>query len=261
VASLSDDDVEKFRKVLERTTLTSIIRLSSEVTGRIDFLDVLHKLVYGDVARLIKERRHLHKIIEPNCWIFNQKYHLATSDKSFREVVRKHRQKAGLADIDEETVASIQGVEQIPDLFLAAQRDYPIHPKHHHLLVELKAPRVVLGSEETEQVRKYADVISESAEFDKNSTFWDIYLVSAKVSDRVDRDRNQKDKEPGVLWQWETMTVWALEWSEIISRANEEMAFVKQHLEKKTRELGVSEYLRQDFPDILREVSTSAGQE
>jgi hypothetical protein len=260
VASLSNDDVEKFRKVLERTTLTSIIKLSSEVGGRIDFLDILHDLVYGDVAKLLKERRHLHKIIEPNCWIFSQKYHLATSDRSFREIVRRHREKAGLPDIDDDAIACIEGVEQIPDLFLAAQRDYPVHPKHHHVLVELKAPRVPLGPGEVEQVRRYADVISESPEFDKESTFWDIYLVSAKISDRVAKDRSQKGKEHGVLWQWDMMTVWAFEWSEIISRANEEMASVKQHLEKKTRELSVSEYLRHDFPDVLADIVRGHGE-
>jgi hypothetical protein len=123
---------------------------------------------------------------------------------------------AGLSDVDDDTISSIEGVEQIPDLFMAAKRDYPIHPKHHHLLVELKAPNVPLGRKEIEQVRRYADVISDSSEFDKTSTSWDIFLVSAKASKSVQRDRGQKGLEYGVLWQWETMTVHAFEWSEII---------------------------------------------
>ena len=97
VAKLSDADIERFRKVLARTTLESIIKLSSEVTNRLTFLDLLHILVYGPDAKTVKERSQLHKIIDPHCWIFGPQFHLATSDKSFREVVRRHRKKAGLA--------------------------------------------------------------------------------------------------------------------------------------------------------------------
>lgn len=254
IATLSDDDVEKFRKVLERTTLTSILRLSSEVTARLEFLNVLHKLVYGDISKLVKERKNLHKIIEAHCWIFHSKYHLATSDQSFREVIRKHRSKANLSNITDDEIAQIDGIENIPDLFLAAQRDYPVDPKHHHLLVELKAPSVPLGRKEVEQIRRYRDVIFESHEFDKESTFWDIYLVSSKASGAVEKDRHQKNLEHGIVWQGENMNVWAFEWSEIITKAKEEMSLVRDHLETKTKELSVSEYLRKDFPDILNDI-------
>ena len=139
-------------------------------------------------------------------------------------------------------------------MFLAAQRDYPFDPKHHHLLVELKAPNVSLGRKEVEQIRKYRDVIDDSHEFDKASTFWDIYLVSSKASESVSKDRHQKGLEHGVVWQGDNMIVWALEWSEIIAKAKEEMSFVREHLEVKTKELSVSEYLRRDFPDIFSDI-------
>ena len=84
VAKLSDEDIEKFRQVLARTTLESIIKLSSEVTSRLVFLDLLHGLVYGELAKVVKERTQLHRIIDPHCWMFGPRFHLATSDKSFR---------------------------------------------------------------------------------------------------------------------------------------------------------------------------------
>jgi hypothetical protein len=144
----------------------------------------------------VKERSQLHKIIDPHCWIFGAQFHLATSDKSFREVIRRHRKKAGLADIDEQALENIGGVDDIPDLFLASTRDFPLEPKHHHLLVELKAPRVGLGREEAQQIRRYAETILESHEFDTVSTRWDIFLVSSRCGKEIERDRNQKDKAP-----------------------------------------------------------------
>ncbi len=251
VANLSDEDMEKFRKVLERTTLESIIKLASEVTNRLGFLDILHQMVYGDLAKQLQERTQLHRIIEPQCWLFGSQFHLATSDKSFREIIRKHRLSAGLDDVPDGIIQGIKGIKDIPDLFLAASRDYPVEPKHHHVIVELKAPSVSLGRKEVQQLRRYAECILESHEFDKHSTRWDMFLVSAKANKEIERDRNQKDKPYGCLWEWENMTLWAFEWNEVIGRAREEMHLVRDHLKQKSTELTVSDYLRESFPEIL----------
>jgi len=258
IASLSDENIDKFKHVLEKTTVDSIIKLSHEVTNRIQFLDFLHELVYGKTGRKLKERSQLHKIIETQAWIFNAKYHLATSDKSFRTIIQRHRALAGLSSLSSGEIDAIAGVENIPDLFLATQRDYPTDIKHQHLLVELKAPRVDLGRDEVTQIRKYAEVISESNEFDKQSVHWDIYLVSNGLKREIEKDRDQKGKAFGILYEWDNMTVWAYSWSEIIARAREEMSLVSQHLEKKSEELSVSEYLKANYPEILKNTGTGA---
>jgi hypothetical protein len=251
VAKLSDEDMEKFRRVLERTTLDSIIKLSSEVTSRLEFLDILHQLVYGQPAKHLKERSQLHRILEPHCWIFGPQFHLATSDQSFREIIRRHRKQAGLEDIGNDVVQGIKGIEDIPDLFLVVSRDFPVEPKHHHVLVELKAPSVSLGRTQVEQIRRYADTILDSPQFDKTSTRWDLFLISTKATGEIDRDRRQKNQPHGCLWLWDNMTVWAFSWSEIITKAKEEMQLVREHLRKKSEELTVSDYLRQNFPEVL----------
>ncbi len=255
VAKLSDEDIEKFRKVLEHTTLESIIKLSSEVTNRLVFLEILHKLVYGEESKHLKERSQLHKIIDSHCWVFGPQFHLATSDRSFREIIRKHRTKAGLPDISDDQLLSVVGIEDIPDLFLAASRDFPTHPKHHHVLVEIKAPTVTLARKEVDQIRRYAETILDSHEFDKDSTRWDLFLVSSRISTQVERDRTQKDKRHGCLWEWDSMTVWAFKWSEIITTAQESMQLVKDHLARKSQELAVSDYLRENFPEVLKSLN------
>ncbi len=127
-------------------------------------------------------------------------------------------------------------------------------------MTEIKAPNVHLRKKERAEIRRYAETILESSEFDKLSTSWDLFLVSAVVSPEIQRDRNQKDKPVGCLWDWENMTVWAFEWSEIIARTREEMHLVRQHLRRKTDELSGSEYLRKNFPDVLGSWSTAAPQ-
>lgn len=258
VAKLSDADMEKFRQVLERTTLDSIIRLSSEVTARLTFLNVLHELVYGDVAKHLKERSQLHRILEPQSWLFGPRFHLATSDQSFREVVRRHREKAGLSAVEEDALGKVKTFDDIPDLFMVTTKDYPVEPKHHHLLVELKAPSVSLGPKELEQVRRYARTIQESSQFDKITTRWDVVLISARASSEAEFERNQEGQPPGLVLQSKNLTVWAHVWSEVITRARDEMQLVQQHLQNKSQELTVSEYLRSNFPDILDQIATKS---
>jgi hypothetical protein len=53
------------------------------------------------------------------------------------------------------------------------------------------------------------------------------------------------------------MTVWALSWGEIIGRARTDMQLVREHLEQKSRELSVSTYLQENYPDILPGVSAA----
>jgi len=252
VARLSADDVAKFKNVLERTALTSIIKLSAEVTNRLLFLEVLHNMVYGASSKKVKERTQLHKVIEPHGWLFGPQFHLATSDEGFKKVIMKHRQQAGLPPMDEDNFDAIKDVKKIPDLFLCATKEYPTIPRNHHLIVEIKAPIVSIGAKERDQIRKYADIIRKSHEFDKTSTRWDLFVVSSKISDQIDEDRKQKDKKVGCLFEWDNMTIWAFEWSEIIARAKEEMQFVRNNLKMKTEQLGVSEYLKKNYPDILQ---------
>ena len=251
VAHLSDEDINTFRRVLERTTLDAIVRLSSEVTGRLHFLAALHELVYGDVAKHVKERSQLHKIVEGQCWIFGPEYHLASSDKSFREIVRRHRSAADLEPVTDCDVAAIKGVADIPDLFLAAEREYPTGLKHARILVELKAPLVSAGRKQLEQVRRYAETIRLSPQFDADSTRWDVILVTTDVLDEIEFDRRQRGRPTGLAYEQEGLRVWVFRWGEIIERAREEMRLVRRHLENKSRELSVSEYLKENFPHIL----------
>ena len=84
----------------------------------------VRELVYGPGADKVRERTQLHKLLETQAWIFGPQFHLATSDKGFRTVIARHRALAGLPDAPDDALATISGIAQVPDLFLAAQKDF-----------------------------------------------------------------------------------------------------------------------------------------
>jgi hypothetical protein len=262
VAALSDDEMREFREILERSTLQSIIRLASEVTERLLFLDVLDDLVYGDEAKHLRERSQLHKIIEPNCWSFGPQFHLATSDRSFRDVIRRHRELAELEPADEIDISLVKGVADIPDLFLAASREYPLpspERSHHHVLVELKRPAVPIGMKEIQQATRYGSTLASSQQFDRARTQWDVFIISTRVLPEADLLRKQRDRPEGCFADNEGLRMWALSWGEIIQRARSGMHMVREHLKLKSEEISTSEYLQEHFPDALRRSAEVTG--
>lgn len=257
VAKLSDEDTDKFKRILERTTLEQIIRLGDEVSRRLEFLNSLHALTYGDLSKKVKERTQLHKVLEQHVWIFGEKYHLSTSDKSFRTLIANHRKQLKLRDVPSEELEKIQDVNKIPDLFMTAQRVFPIEPKFHHLIVELKAPKVPIKEKEIAQIKKYAELVRKSPQLVKDQAVWELFLVSSDIEDSVDTERFQENRPKGLLLDNKSVKVWVFRWSEIIQKAREEMTLVSEHLKLKTEELSVSEDLKREFP-FLKEIGAAA---
>ena len=87
VLGLSGDEIAKFADLLKRTSLSSMIVISELLVSRFQFIDELRELVYGASARSVKERRHLHKIVEGHTWMFGEQYHLMGSDSSLNTLL------------------------------------------------------------------------------------------------------------------------------------------------------------------------------
>lgn len=69
-----------------------------------------------------------------------------------------------------------EGHRRIVDLMLARSVPHG-RQKHEHLVVELKAPRIVLGADEITQIRRYAQAVARDARFNRLKVKWDFVLV------------------------------------------------------------------------------------
>lgn len=254
VATLSDDEMAKFRDVLERTTIQALLDLASQVQQRLDFLDMLHELVYGSNADKVLERTQLHKYLETQAWIFGPQFHLATSDKKFRTVIARHRALAGLPDVPDDSLATIRGIEQVPDLFLAAQKEFPANDGsiQRCLLVELKRPSVDVGFPERTQLEKYANVILDSGEFGGDRTHFDLFVVSANIGADVRRSITQPGLPAGCFATFDRARLFARTWGDVIESARSELHLVRDRLRQKSLEIAVPEYFDKMFPHVKR---------
>jgi hypothetical protein len=151
---LTKADREDLKRLLDRTSLASLIRASTEVTNRLDFLAALKLMVFEpEVSGKVKERAELHRILEREQWIFGERYHLMISDQSLNAVLKRHLKALGRdpATMELEPVRRVDGTVGIVDLMLGqASRG---SRGREHLVIELKAPRCELAKRRSARLR------------------------------------------------------------------------------------------------------------
>ena len=61
---LTSEETIEFSKLLNETPLPAMIKTTKIVSDRLKFLSGLRYMVYGDLAKTIRERSQLHKVLE-----------------------------------------------------------------------------------------------------------------------------------------------------------------------------------------------------
>src|SRR5690606_23382709 len=95
VLDLKKEDQDKLAELLDNTELSSIISSASIVTNRLNCLNGLEDLLFGESKKIFTERDQLHKILEKEAWIFDEQFGLSLSEERLEKVLEKHISKLG----------------------------------------------------------------------------------------------------------------------------------------------------------------------
>lgn len=239
--------------LLERTTLGDMIAATKQVTNRLDWLHGLEALVFEPELRgVVKERSELHRMVASETWIFGEEYALTVDDESLTTVLKRHVELLGRDELAPEPVLRTDGSIGIVDLMLSRaveRRD----KQREHLVIELKAPRVSIGTKEIGQIKSYAHAVAEDARFASTTTRWEFWVISTDVTTDGDRERKQRGRPFGLAYEPDDapLQVWIKTWSEVIEDAAHRMKFFQRALNvQATRDQGV-EYLRKRHAEFL----------
>lgn len=263
VLDLPQDRLDELSELLERTPLTALIATSKEIANRLEFLGGLEAMVMpGDLAKTIKERSQLHKILADQTWVFGEEYALTANDESLTTVLKRHMKILGRDDLVEDEALDAEGKRRIVDLMLARSAEQNTN-RREHLVVELKAPKVKVGDDEAGQIRKYAAAVAKDPRFNSVDVKWDFVVVSTEVTGSPQIERHSDDRAPGLLMNVDGIRVWVKTWAEIIESANHRLKFVKDQLGYQPDQERALEYLRATHakylpPDIAMAGSRSS---
>jgi hypothetical protein len=243
----------ELNELLDRTSLGAIIGSAKVIADRLDFLRGLEMLLFEpDHRKTLKERSQLHKILANETWIFGEEFALAVSDQSLTEALRQHIAILGPEYValdedapDDREVLDADGKRRILDLMLGRAMEQRRN-RREHLVVELKAPSVRLGSEELTQIERYAFTVAADARFNTVDVAWDFIVVSDELDGFAERRTNQSGQPRGLIYRSpdEEMRVWARPWAEIIQDARHRLKFVEQQLQYAATAEHAVEYLR-----------------
>jgi hypothetical protein len=173
-------------------------------------------------------------------------YHLAASDKSLTNVLRRHLDLTSCELLDNSPVVREDGSQGIVDLMLSRKIPQPKADQNHHLIIELKRPKVDIGNAEVNQVEEYAYAIINDKRFKNTKTNWDFWAVSNEISETVRMKINQPNRPEGLIVHNEeyNMKIWVKTWGQIIDASRARLQFFKDRLNYSASDESGLEYLR-----------------
>lgn len=237
VVKLPEEEINNLKDLINRHSLSAIIKVAREVSDRISFLSELNVLLFDKPTRdEVLERRHLHAILENEIWIFGDEYELGTSDKTLKELLRKHvslLDRKNLNTSDETINFDVEDPEfkKRPDLFIYRQTPQA-RKTLEHLVIELKRPSLVLSSVELNQIKTYARRVSGDQMFDKDKTNWNFIIIAYEFDEDVSLEASQTGRPKGLVISQDNFTVSAFKWSEILHDLTWRYAFIKQKIDE-----------------------------
>ena len=123
--------------------------------------------------------------------------------------------------------------------------------RREHVVIELKAPRVKIGDEQAQQIKKYADAVAADARFNTNDVSWDFIIVSGEVTGITDRERRATNTPYGQITDADGLRIWVLTWADVIDDAGHRLKFVRDLLDYQPDAEQALAYLRKTHEKYL----------
>jgi hypothetical protein len=102
--------------------------------------------------------------------------------------------------------------------------------EHEYLIVELKAPSVKIGPEETAQLRSYAYPIQDDERFRNVRVRWEFWVVSTDMTDYAVKEVTSSDRPFGMLDRKENCSIWIKTWSQILNDCRSRLRLFEKEL-------------------------------
>jgi hypothetical protein len=237
VLDLTPQQLADFDRLLERTTLASIIYLSKTVTDRLQFIHDLENILFDlDKKKRVLERTELHRILaNGQTWVFGETYTLAVDDQGLTKVLEAHYALLGSDESVEEPVTDTEGHTRIVDLMLSKAAFFA--DRREHLVVELKRPSVTLSQNELGQITNYAVAVSRDERFRASNVTWEFWLLGDDMDEVVEELSNKPGQPAGLYTEGANYKIWVRRWAEVLEENRQRLHFYRDHLDYEPEEV------------------------
>lgn len=261
ILKLSDENLIKFNSLLQKTDLEDVIQFASQVSEKLEFLNFLHELAYGEISKVLKERSQLHKIIENELWVFGENYngtpHL-WSDKKIGNILDQLHDKFLNYEPtkEDENLIEENNLDDITDLFFYNEK-ITDSDEREIMVVELKSPKCAIGLKEINQIDRYAFTLKQHSALPAEKVKYKLILISSKLNAYAkSKVKSQREiyKETPFLFDKKTeknIEVYVMTWSEIIELNRRKLGYLHKQLTIKDK--SVKEKFEEEYPELIDE--------
>lgn len=264
VVNLPPKKREELTELLEKTSLSTIIDTMKEVTDRLHIVHELRLLLFDDKFKAkIKERKHLHQIVKNETWIFGDDYTYGADDVNLKNVLKAYLKHIGREDFESVVEeGNNEALNDIPDVCLWKQYNMGSAGHFENLVIELKRPNKTIGTDELEQIKKYARAVASDARFPKKKTKWKFVLLATKMSKDAESECTQKDREFGHIDSKDNYDVYVKQWGDVLNEAEARHQYLKEKLNYDITEEGKLKVINTKYSEYIPdEVKEQASEE
>ncbi len=261
IVDLTQEQRESFADILKKTALENILATIKFVEARYTVINGLKSLVY-DFAQFTNERDHIQKVIEENYWIFGERYHLVSADVGMEKALYSYKTKLG-EDIQSGLGENSENARRM-DIFMCRSKhleSFDGEQLEENIIVELKAPKVILSKSVYRQIEDYMDFIIKEPQF--NSTFrqWKFIAVGTELDEdtKILRKSAKHHNKPGLAVKKENFEIYTLTWDDVFLNFDIRHGFMldKLKLEKESCTTSVVENEKEASKQLCSELTDS----
>jgi hypothetical protein len=234
-------------------SLSSIISSAKVVADRLKFLVALEAILFDpEPKKRLKERTQLHRIIAENCWLFGEEYALSVDDQSLTEVLRAHKKLIGEDVVIDAPVKHVSQTRGIVDLVLSKAIRQHRSNALTHLVVELKAPKLPINSEEITQIEGYAASIIKDQRFLNVGVNWVFWVISDEIGPHA--EFRITDQITGLIHSRGNVAMYVKTWAQVLEENRCRLQFFQERLELKADKGESLKHLRERHAQYLEGV-------
>ncbi len=230
---LTAEEQKDLLDILNRTSLSSIVKTIKEIDHRLEVLNALEILISEHEQETL-EVKHIQKILDENFWLFGEQFRLFSSTEgALKNVLVKYAQE--ILNIEDPELTTTPNGEV--DLFLTKTESLGDYTKN--IIVEIKRASIKLNkNREYSQIDAYKDKILEQNLCNGVNQFWEFYLIGKDydngIAELIESAQNHGERQRGLTINSKDgrVKVYVRKWSDIlIVEWGTKMKYLKEKLE------------------------------
>jgi hypothetical protein len=195
---LTEDEKTDLLDILNRTTLSNIVKTTKEIDHRLNVLDKL-KVLISEHEKETLEVKHIQKVLDHNFWIFGEQFRLfSTTEGALKNVLVKYAKE--ILEIQDPELETQPNGEV--DLFLTKTESVG-EKIQKNIVVEIKrASKKLTEEKEYKQINDYRKRILEQTLCNGENQYWEFYLIGKSydkgINELIENSKNHGEKEKGL---------------------------------------------------------------